>query len=90
MAKIEIELDEQALERAKLLAESRKCTLPELIAEVIKLLAAPKAAKDPWMGLFADEPELVDEILEEALRNRAEQSFNQTIGQGTARHRYCV
>jgi hypothetical protein len=41
-------------------------------------------AKDPWMGLFADEPELVDEILEEALRNRAAQSFNQTIGQGTA------
>jgi hypothetical protein len=80
MAKIEIELDEQTLERAKLLAESRKCTLPELIAEVIKLLAAPKVAKDPWMGLFADEPELVDEILEEALRNRAAQLFNQTIG----------
>ena len=73
MAKIEIELDEQTLERAKLLAESRKCTLPELIAEVIKLL-------DPWMGLFADEPELVDEILEEALRNRAAQLFNQTLG----------
>jgi type I restriction-modification system DNA methylase subunit len=84
MAKIEIELDEQILERAKLLAETRKCTLPELIAEVIKLLAAPKVAKDPWMGLFADEPELVGEILEEALRNRAAQSLNQTIGQGTA------
>jgi hypothetical protein len=36
------------------------------------------------MGLLADEPELVDEILEEALRNRAAQSFNQTVGQGTA------
>jgi hypothetical protein len=84
MAKIEIELDEQTLQRAKLLAESRRCTLPELIAEVIKLLAAAKVAKDPWMGLFADEPKLVDEILEEALRNRAAQLFNQTIGQSTA------
>jgi hypothetical protein len=84
MAKIEIELDEQTLERAKLLPESRKCTLPELITEVIKLLAAPKVAKDPCMGLLNDEPELVDEILEEALRNRAAQSFNQTVGQGTA------
>jgi hypothetical protein len=52
MAKIEIELDEQTLERAKLLAESRKCTLPELIAEVIKLLAAPKVAKDPWLDCW--------------------------------------
>ena len=84
MAKIEIELDEQTLERAKLLAESRKCTLPELIAEVIKLLAAPKVAKDPWLGLLTVVFVFVVEILEEALRNRAEQSFNQTIGQGTA------
>jgi hypothetical protein len=80
MAKIEIELDEQTLQSAKLLAESRQCTLSELITEVIKLLAAPKVAKDPWMRLFADEPELVDEILEEALKNRAAQLFNQTIG----------
>jgi hypothetical protein len=76
MAKIEIELDEETLERAKFLPEFRKCRLPELIAEVIKLLAAPNVAKDPWMGLFGDEPDLVDEILEDALRNRAAQSFN--------------
>ncbi len=48
MAKIEIELDEHTLERAKLLAESRKCTLPELIAEVIKLLAAPRQKTLGW------------------------------------------
>lgn len=73
MAKIEIELDEQTLERAKLLAESRKSTLPELMAEVIKLLAASEVARDPWMGFVANEPKIVDEVLEEALRNRATQ-----------------
>ncbi len=35
--------------------------------------------KDPWIGLFADEPELVDEILEEALRNWAVQPLNQKL-----------
>jgi hypothetical protein len=84
MTKIEIELDEQTLEYAQLLAESRQSTLPELIAEVIKLLAAPKVTQDPWIGLFADESEQVDEILEEAMKNREIQPFEQKVGQGTA------
>lgn len=79
MEKVELEIGKQTLERAKLLAETRKCTLAELIAEVIKLLAAANVTKDPWMELFADEPELVNEILEEAMRNRASQSFEQKI-----------
>jgi len=70
MTKIEVELDQQTLESAKLLAESRQSTVSELIAEVIKLLAIQKREKDPWLGLVADEPELVGEILEEALKNR--------------------
>jgi predicted transcriptional regulator len=73
MEKIEIELDKQTLERVQQLAESRQCTLSELITEVVKLLANIKVTKDPWMGLLADEPELVDEILEEAMRNRSSQ-----------------
>lgn len=73
MAQIAVELDEQTLDRAKLLAESRNSTLPELIAEVIKLLAASEVARDPWLGLVANEPKIVDEMIEEALRNRTTQ-----------------
>ncbi|MDM9379142.1 hypothetical protein QUB80_00270 [Chlorogloeopsis sp. ULAP01] len=82
MRKIEVQLDTQTLELAEQLAKSRRCTLPELITEVIKLLAATKMTQDPWVGLFADEPELVDEIIEEAIKNRASYSFNQKIEQG--------
>ncbi|MEQ8463935.1 hypothetical protein [Coleofasciculus sp. E1-EBD-02] len=84
MTKIEVELDQQTLESAKLLAESQQSTLPELIADVIKLLVRQKRTKDPWLGLVADEPELVGEILEEALKNRRVQLFNEKIGKGTA------
>lgn len=79
MEKVEIEIDKQTFERATLLAESRRCTLAQLMAEVIRILAAEKETKDPLMGLFADEPELVDEILEEAMRNRVSQSHNKKI-----------
>ncbi|MEQ9484511.1 hypothetical protein [Coleofasciculus sp. F4-SAH-05] len=84
MTKIEVELDQQTLESAKLLAESRQSTVSELIADVIKLLIRQKRTKDPWLGLVADEPELVGEILEEALKNRRVQLFNEKIGKGTA------
>lgn len=47
MEKIEVEIDKQTLERAKFLAETRQISLPEMIAEVIKLLAATKVTKDP-------------------------------------------
>ena len=47
MEKIEIELDKQTLENAKLLAAVRQCTLPELMVEVIKQLGSAKVTKDP-------------------------------------------
>ena len=65
-------------------SKAENCFYIRIFERVNFLKSKRKVAKDPWMGLFADEPELVDQILEEALRNRAEQSFNQTIGQGTA------
>lgn len=79
MEKIEIEIDTQTLELAKRLAETRQCTLSEVIAEIIKRLAEAEVTQDSWIGVFADEPELVDEIVEEALRNRVSQPLSKKI-----------
>jgi len=56
-------LDKQTLERARWLAELRHCTLSELIAEAINKLAVAEPPKDRILGMFADESEVVDEIL---------------------------
>ncbi|MEH2143028.1 hypothetical protein [Nostoc sp.] len=70
MEKIELELDRLTLERAKTLAIVNQSTLSELISHVIERLAEIQEEKDPLMGLYADVPEIVDEIVAEAMEKR--------------------
>jgi CMP-2-keto-3-deoxyoctulosonic acid synthetase len=70
---IELQLDKQTLDRARWLAKSRHSSLSELIAEAINKLAVAEPPKDRILGMFADEPEVVDEILEEIMSDRAAQ-----------------
>ncbi|MDZ7953593.1 hypothetical protein [Nostoc sp. DedQUE09] len=70
MEKIELELDRLTFERAKTLAIVNKSTLSELISHVIERLAEVQEKNDPLMGLYADVPEIVDEIVAEAMAKR--------------------
>jgi hypothetical protein len=71
---IELQLDEQMLDLAPWLAELRHSSLSELIAEAINKLAEAEPPKDRILGMFADEPEIVDEILEEIMSERTAHS----------------
>lgn len=70
MEKIELELDKLTFERAKILAKVNHYNVNEIIAEVIKRLSEIQEKKDPLMGLYGDIPEIIDEILAEAMVNR--------------------
>ncbi|MBD2625924.1 hypothetical protein [Trichormus variabilis] len=70
MEKIELELDRLTFERAKTLAIVNQSTLSELISHVIERLAEIQEKKDPLMGLYADVPEIVDDIVAEAMERR--------------------
>jgi hypothetical protein len=70
MEKIELELDRLTFERAKTLAIVNQSTLSELITNVIERLAEIQEKKDPLMGLYAGVPEIVDEIVAEAMKKR--------------------
>ena len=67
METIELQLDEQTLERARKLAAARQVSVEELLKEALSRLSVPQAADDPITGMFADEPELLDQIVEEAM-----------------------
>ncbi|MBE9129508.1 MULTISPECIES: hypothetical protein [unclassified Coleofasciculus] len=89
METLELQLDKKTLDLARWLAESRHCNLSELITEAINKLAVPErsrrteSTKDRIMGMFADEPDVVDEILEEIMRDRAAHPLNQRCEQST-------
>ena len=61
--KPEIDTD---IEAGKRFVEELKALSPPLLAQKIEELRA----KNPLLGLFADEPDLVDEVVESAMRDR--------------------
>ena len=80
MTKIEVQLDEQTLARAMKLAESRHCTLDELIRDVIENLEAFEVGDEPFLGMFADEPELIDQVMESVMMAREAHPLRQSNG----------
>jgi hypothetical protein len=71
MEKIELQLDQKTLEKAIALAKSHHCDLSELITYAIDQLTATEPEKDHLLGLFADDPDSVNEMLEEVMKDRA-------------------
>ena len=67
MTMIELQLDEHTLELARRAAKFRHSTLETLIQEIIKLLASSETMDDPIVGMFAQEPELLDHVLASAM-----------------------
>ena len=83
MVKIEIELDEPTFWKARQMANQCNCTLQELIAKAVQKLAIAEPPKNRILGMFADDPESVDEMLEEVMKDRAAHRLNQKFGKGT-------
>jgi hypothetical protein len=70
MTILELQLDEQTMAQAQRVAEQRQATLETLVADIIASLAALETKQDPWWGLFADEPALLDEVVALAMTAR--------------------
>ncbi len=67
MERIELRLDEKVLARALKLAAVRQCSLEDLIREIIEQMEISETADDPFLGMFADEPELIDQVMESTM-----------------------
>ena len=80
MTKIEVQLDKHTLARAMKLAESRHCTLDELIRDMIENLETFEAADETFLGMFADEPELIDQVMVSVMSAREAHPLRQSNG----------
>ena len=80
MKTIEIDLDDETLERARRTAETRGCSIEHLIEEMLRQMAKSETGSDPFLGMFADEPELLDEVVESAMRAREKHGLRQGGG----------
>ena len=80
MKTIEIQLDEKTFERAQRVAESRRYTLESLIAEIVQHLAATGTKADLLLGMFADKPEAIDQVIESVMMAREAHPLRLTNG----------
>lgn len=81
MSRVQLELDDKILARAQRLALERGMTIEQLFAELVQQASRPiESVGDQVLGLFGDEPDLMDQVAEDALRSRGEQPLRTPRG----------
>jgi hypothetical protein len=70
METIQLQLDEPTLERAKRASALRRCTIDELLKEMIGQIQVAEPTSNHLLGMFADDPELTDQVMESAMNAR--------------------
>ncbi len=72
MIKIEIELNESIVEQASANASSQHITIEQLFANIPEQNVPPVPTATRLLGLFADEPELMDRVMDMIRAQREE------------------
>jgi len=68
---IELHLEQRILDRVRQLAAARHCQVDDVFADAIERIPpAVEAPADPFLGMFRDEPELIDEVSRSAMAAR--------------------
>ncbi len=75
-----VELDLQTMTRARRLAQLRGVSVATLVREVITSLDAVEPTADPVLGMFRDEPALLDEVVDGAMTGRERGVWRTTDG----------
>ncbi len=70
MSLVQLQIDEVTFHRAQQVANRRHSTVEALVKEVINSLATMLDTEDPFLGMFAQEPELIDQIVAAAMKSR--------------------
>ena len=70
MMAMELTLPKATYQTLAQVAEKEHKTVVELAVEAIETYLDRLAKIDPLLGLFADDPELIDSVVEDAMRSR--------------------
>jgi hypothetical protein len=77
MEKVELYLDAPTLERTRRLAHDRGATIEQFLTQLIEQLDAADRS-DTVLGSFSDEPDVLDQVIEDAMRARETQVLKYT------------
>jgi plasmid stability protein len=67
---IQINLDDKTLDKMRRIAAKRHASVEALIEDLIRSLATSESSPDPLLGMFVQEPDLLDAVVESAMQAR--------------------
>lgn len=74
---IEIELNERALARLKKMAEEKDVSIKKALQDIIEHVLEAQVPDDPILGMFAQEPKLMDDAVADAMKARGRDPLRQ-------------
>ena len=80
MPVVDLHLDDQTLERVKQIAAGRRVTVETLIQDMVQRMVAIETTDDPILGMFAQEPDLMDAVIAAAMTARETDPLRLSVG----------
>ncbi len=74
------EISSEIIERARRIAARQQCSVADVFERALDKLDPDLQGGDSIIGLFADEPELADQIMEDVYRNREQGKMRTSDG----------
>ena len=80
MTIVKLDLDNQTFESIKRIATRRRATVETLIQDMVQRLVTVETTNDPFLGMFAQEPDLIDAITTTAMSARETDPLRLPVG----------
>jgi hypothetical protein len=80
MTIVQLDLDNQTFESIKRIAARRRATVETLIQDLVQHLVAIETTADPLLGMFAQEPDLMDAVTTAAMSTRETDPLGLPVG----------
>jgi hypothetical protein len=81
---VRLDLDNQTFESIQRIAARRRATVESLIQDLVQRLITVETTDDPLLGMFAQEPDLMDAVTATAMSARETNPLRLPVGQSTA------
>jgi hypothetical protein len=77
---VKLDLDNQTFESIQRIAARRRATVETLIQDLVRRLVAIETTDDPLLGMFAQEPDLMDAVTAAAMSARENDPLRLSVG----------
>lgn len=80
MTRMQLQLDPDTASRLKQAADARRVTPDQLLKALLDNIEVVERREDPLLGLMADQSDLLDEVVAEAMEARRRDALQQSSG----------